>query len=144
MDRTNRIGRTAACLALALLPLGCATEKSGSAADTRTALVMIELSKKPSGSDCAVNVRIENRTATAWDGVSYNLALHDKRGVSAGRAMGSPKRKVQPGDTLTDRSLVSGIRCESIAGAAPVYFGYYPTGKKQVTVHNTNVRVRFD
>lgn len=145
MHIPNQFRGIAACLALVLLPIGCATEKSGSSIDTRTSLVVIDIAKGPQkAADCAVTVSIENRTGVAWDGVSYHIALHDKRGVAAGRLMGSPRTKVKPGETLTDRSIVAGSRCENIAAAAPVYFGYYPAGKKQVTVHNTNVRVRFD
>lgn len=145
MDRTNEFRRIATCLALVLLPMGCATDqKSGGSLDTRTALVVIDISKASKAGDCAVTVAVENRTGTSWDGMSYNLALHDKRGVNAGRVLGAPRSKVKPGETIRDQSIVAGTRCENITGAAPVYFGYYPTGKKQVTVHNTNVRVRFD
>ena len=145
MDRTNEFHRIATCLVLVLLPMGCAAPvKSGSSVDMRSSLVTIDISKNPKGGDCSISLAIENRTGTAWDGISYNLALHDKRGVHAGRIMGAPRTKVKPGETITDRSIVAGTRCENISGAAPVYFGYYPTGKKQVTVHNSNVRVRFD
>jgi hypothetical protein len=144
MDRTNKLRLTTTCLALMLVPMGCTTsDKPRSAVDTRSALVTIDISKKPKGADCAITVAIRNRTDTPWDGLSYNLALHDKRGVNAGRVMGAPRTRVKPGETITDRSTVAGTRCESISGAAPVYFGYYPAGKNQVTVHNTNVRVRF-
>jgi hypothetical protein len=145
MDRTTEFRRIASCLVLALLPMGCATDqKTGSSLDTRTTLVVIDISKSSKVADCAITVAVENRTGTAWDGMSYNLALHDKRGVNAGRVMGAPRSKVKPGDTIKDRSIVPGTRCEDISGAAPVYFGYYPAGKKQVTVHNSNVRIRFD
>jgi hypothetical protein len=145
MHTPNQFRGMAAYLALVLLLIGCATEKSASSVDMRTSLVTIAIAKGPQkGADCAVTVSIENRTGVAWDGISYHIALHDKRGVAAGRLMGSPRTRVKPGDTLEDRSIVAGSRCEIITRAAPVYFGYYPTSKKQVTVHNTNVRVKFD
>jgi len=145
MDRTTEFRRIAICLALVLLPMGCSTEqKTGSSLDTRTALVVIDISKNTKAADCAITIAVENRTGTSWDGMSYNLALHDKRGINVGRVLGAPRTKVKPGATIKDQSIVAGTRCENITGAAPVYFGYYPTGKKQVTVHNTNVRMRFD
>lgn len=144
MDRKISFRHIAICLAFILLPTGCATDKSGSSVDTRTALVVIDLSKTPKAADCTITVTIENHTGTAWDGASYNLALHDRHGASAERLMGAPRSKVKPGGTLTDHSRVTDTPCENIASATLVYFGYYPAGEKQVAMHNTNVRVRFD
>lgn len=145
MKNTALLFRTSVFALLPLLVAGCASQSSNDPRDLRSSLVVIELAKSTSkAADCPITVSIENKTGTPWDGASYNIALQDKRGVFAGRLIGSPRIKVKPGDSLTDKGTVSGFACDKITGAAPVYFGYYPAGKSQVSVHNANVRVRFN
>lgn len=123
---------------------GCATDGGKEAAfDKRNPLAVIQIAKnaQKSAGDCAVTVKIANRMNVAWDGVSYHLSMHNKRGVSIGKLIGSPRKPTKPGNELTDSGQVLGAKCEDVTGTALVYFGYYPAGKKQVHAHNHTVRV---
>lgn len=123
---------------------GCATDGRKEAAfDSRHPLAVIQIAKvaQKTAGDCSVSVKISNRMNVAWDGVSYHLSMHSKRGVSIGKLIGSPRKHTKPGKELTDSGLVLGAKCEDITGTALVYFGYYPAGKKQVHAHNHTVRV---
>jgi hypothetical protein len=124
---------------------GCAgganKEESGSDTVTKKALIQVTRNAQKSDGDCPVTVKISNRTNVAWDGVSYHLAMHNKNGVSVGKLMGSPRRSVKAGGDLMDSGQILGAKCEQVTGMALVYFGYYPAGKKQVSLHNANVQI---
>lgn len=124
---------------------GCAGGLSNpDVSDTTTKLAFIEVTRntQKSQSDCPVTVRISNRTNIDWDGASYHLVMHNRNGVSIGKLLGSPRKSAKAGGNLVDTNQVLGAKCEQIAGTALVYFGYYPAGKKQVSVHNANVQIR--
>jgi hypothetical protein len=124
---------------------GCAGGLSNpDVSDTTTKLAMIEVTRntQKSQSDCPVTVRISNRTKIDWDGASYHLVMHNRNGVTIGKLLGSPRKSVKAGGNLVDTNQVLGAKCEQIAGTALVYFGYYPAGKKQISVHNVNVQIR--
>lgn len=124
---------------------GCAGGLSNpNVSDTTTKLAIIEVMRnaQKSQNDCPVTVRISNRTKINWDGASYHLVMHSRNGVTIGKLLGSPRKSIEAGGILVDTNQVLGAKCEQIAGTALVYFGYYPTGKKQVSVHNANVQIR--
>lgn len=112
--------------------------------DTTTRLAIIEVTRnaQKTPSDCPVTVKISNRTRIDWDGVSYHLVMHNRNGVTIGKLLGSPKKRIKAGEDLIDSGVILGAKCEQMTGIALVYFGYYPAGKKQVSVHNANVQVR--
>lgn len=130
---------------LAATLAGCAGGLSSpNVSDTTTKLAFIEVTRntQKSQSDCPVTVRISNRTKIDWDGVSYHLVMHNRNGVTIGKLLSSPRKSIKAGGNLVNTNQVLGAKCEQIAGTALVYFGYYPVGKKQVSVHNVNVQIR--
>lgn len=104
-------------------------------------MVQVTRNMGQAGSDCPVSVKISNRTNTAWDGVSYHVALHNRSGVSIGKVLGSPHKPVKAGGDLLDSGQVLGVKCGDLTGAALVYFGYYPAGKGEVHAHVNTVKV---
>lgn len=112
--------------------------------DTTSRLANIEITRnaQKASPDCPVTVTIGNRTRIAWDGVSYHVAMHNRNGVSIGKLLGSPRKPIASGKELIVQDTILGAKCDQVTGAALVYFGYYPAGKKQVTVHNVNVQLR--
>jgi hypothetical protein len=130
--------------AVIVLLAGCgggAGKESGSDTITKKAAIQVTRNGQKSDADCPVTIKISNRTNVAWDGASYHLALHNKNGVSVGKLLGSPRKSVQSGDDLVDTGKILGAKCEQVTGMALVYFGYYPAGKKQVSMHNANVQI---
>lgn len=124
-----------------LMLAGCAGGGKGITDGKNTLAVIEAIRGKTSAGDCPVTLSIANRTGVAWDGASYHLAMHNRSGVSIGRLLGSPRKKTPEGEALVDAGRVLGVKCEDITGAALVYFGYYPTGKKEVHAHVNSVRV---
>ncbi|OAJ71400.1 hypothetical protein A7976_07680 [Methylobacillus sp. MM3] len=141
MNRLFSIAKPALAILAALLVAGCGGGRGIS--DSKGTLAVIEIAKKSPTSvgDCPVKVTISNRMNIGWDGVSYHLAMHNRKGVSVGRLMGSPRKKTPAGEDLMDTGSVLGVKCEDITGLALVYFGYYPTGKKEAHAHVKSVRV---
>lgn len=127
-------------LVLATLLAGCAGEVSKEKGRYELfATIRIERNlQKPAG-DCPVGVTISNRTETAWDGASYHVSLLNKAGKAIGKLIGTPRKQTKAGQELADSGQVLGAKCADIAGVSPIYFGYYPVGKKQVPVHNSHV-----
>lgn len=135
--------RSLAAIALAALLAACAGPGARDSATDPLVLIGIEKQSSTAGGDCMVNVTLVNRVRdTAWDGASYHLGLLNRKGVTAGRLMGAPRKPVAYGRELLDSGRVQGVRCEDIAGAEVIYLGYYPAGKAQVNVHNNRVRVQ--
>lgn len=134
---------TVAAIAIALLLAGCAggTKKESATSGGPLAVVQVTRNMGQAGSDCPVSVKISNRTNTAWDGVSYHVALHNRSGVSIGKVLGSPHKPVKAGGDLLDSGQVLGVKCGDLTGAALVYFGYYPAGKGEVHAHVNTVKV---
>ena len=132
-------------IALASMLAGCAATESRNVAPDESkgmlAIIQIEKSPQASLSDCHVSVNISNRMkGAAWDGVSYNLALLDKKNVAIGRLIGIPHQYTKSGYSLADTGQVRGARCEDIADVSLIYFGYYPAGGKEVHLHNNRVK----
>ena len=145
MDYHFSMSKFSFVIILAATLAGCAGGLSSpNVSDTTTKLAFIEVSRntQKSQSDCPVTVRISNRTKIDWDGASYHLVMHNRNGVTIGKLLGSPRKSAKAGGNLVDTNQVLGAKCEQIAGTALVYFGYYPVGKKQVSVHNVNVQIR--
>lgn len=122
---------------------GCAGETKKETTYGSGTLAVIQVTRKmtQTDGDCAVSVKISNRMNTAWDGVSYHLALHNRSGVSIGKLLGSPHKPVKAGGELLDSGEVLGAKCSDLTGIALVYFGYYPAGKQQVHAHVNTVKV---
>jgi hypothetical protein len=142
MNRLFSKAKPALVILTALLAAGCANGGRG-ISDSKNTLAVIEIAKKSktSAGDCPVDITISNRMNINWDGASYHLAMHNRKGVSVGRLMGAPRKKTPSGEDLVDTGSVLGVKCEDITGMALVYFGYYPTGKKEVHAHVKSVRV---
>ena len=123
---------------------GCAATESRNVTpdDSKGMLAIIQIEKSQTSlSDCHVSVNISNRMkGAAWDGVSYNVALLDKKNVAIGRLIGIPHQYTKTGYSLADTGQVQGARCEDIADVSLIYFGYYPAGGKEVHLHNNRVK----
>lgn len=135
--------RHLAAVLFALTLAGCATD-AGRDRPVRThdTLVHMQLEKQPQGGDCAVAIRITNRMRDInWDAVSYQVALLDHKNTTRGRLAGAPRRYTRHGQFLEDGGKVYGTHCEELVSASVIYFGYYPPGKRQTTVHLGNVKV---
>ena len=133
-------------LVLTLMLASCASNNDKAAANVSKpgtlATIQIEKSKQPSSEDCTVSVKIVNQMKdTVWDGVSYNVAMLNKGNVAIGKLLGTPHQHTSTGSSLTDTGQVLDAKCEDIAGVSLIYFGYYPAGEKQVSVHNNRVKV---
>lgn len=142
MNRLFSNAKPAFVILAALLAAGCAGGGQG-IADSKDTLAVIEIARKSttSAGDCPVKVTISNRMNIGWDGVSYHLAMHNRKGVAVGRLMGSPRKKTPAGEDLVDSGSVLGVKCADLTGLALVYFGYYPAGKKEAHAHVKSVRV---
>lgn len=126
----------------AALGAGCAGTTGPSASGkSTTASIEIARGSTTANGDCSVMLTVTNHSNVAWDGISYHIALHNKQGVSVGRLIGSPHRKTADGAQLSSQDKVLGVKCDQISGVGLVYFGYYPTGKKEVSVHLNQVRL---
>ena len=137
---------TLTALVLTLMLSGCASnidKKAANVSKTGTfATIQIEKSKQPSSGDCAVSVKIVNQMKdTVWDGVSYNVAMLNKSNVAIGRLLGTPHQRTSTSSSLADTGQVLDAKCGDIAGVSLIYFGYYPAGKREVSVHNNRVKV---
>ena len=144
MNRLFSNAKPVLVILAALLAAGCSGGRGISdSKNGKDTLAVIEIAKKSKTSigDCPVTVTINNRMNIGWDGVSYHLAMHNRKGVAVGRLMGSPRKKTPAGEDLMDNGSVLGVKCEDIIGIALVYFGYYPTGKKEMHAHVKSVRV---
>ena len=144
MNRLFSNAKPVLVILAALLAAGCSGGRGISdSKEGKDTLAVIEIAKKSKTSigDCPVKVTINNRMNIGWDGVSYHLAMHNRKGVAVGRLMGSPRKKTPAGEDLMDNGSVLGVKCEDITGIALVYFGYYPTGKKEMYAHVKSVRV---
>lgn len=123
---------------------GCAATESRNVTpdDSKGMLAIIQIEKSQTSlSDCHVSVNISNRMkGAAWDGVSYNVALLDKKNVAIGRLIGIPHQYTKTGYSLADTGQVQGARCEDIADVSLIYFGYYPAGGKEIHLHNNRVK----
>lgn len=127
---------------LAALLAGCAadTRRSGRV-QTHDTLVQMQLQKQAQGADCAVSVRITNRMPnTNWDAASYQVALLDRKNVTRGKLAGAPRRYTRYGQVLEDSGTVHDVRCDDLVAVSVIYFGYYPPGKRQTSLHLSNVK----
>ena len=132
-------------LSVVLLLAGCAGGPGKPAQKPRIndKLVMIEVyNKKPTTTGgCSVSIKIVNRMRDiVWDGVSYHLTLTDKRNTSVGSLIGAPRRITNPGGHLTDSGKIVWAPCSDIVAVSPVYFGYYPPKKGQVSLHLSHIQ----
>lgn len=131
----------ALCLALA----GCATpgrEGRTDRDDRYLAVIQLQKAASPETRDCPFSIRIRNRIPSMqWDGVSYHVSLSGKNGKTVGKLIGAPRSATKPGQDLKDNGKALNARCGEITGASLVYFGYYPQGRKQVNLHNNQVKV---
>jgi hypothetical protein len=137
---------TITLLVLTLTLTSCASNNNKTTANiSKTgalATIQIEKSKQPSSIDCSVSVKIVNQMKdTIWDGVSYHVAFLNKRNVTIGKLLGTPRQRTNTGASLTETGQVLNAKCEDIAGVSLIYFGYYPAGKNQLSVHNNRVKV---
>ncbi len=126
----------------ALMLAGCATDvRRDRPVRTHDTLVHMQLQKQPQGGDCAVALRVTNRMRDInWDAVSYQVALLDRKNVTRAKLAGAPRRYTRHGQFLEDAGRAYGVRCEELVAVSVIYFGYYPPGKRQTTVHLVNVR----
>lgn len=135
-----------ASLLIAAILAGCAADTSrdgGYRGSIHDKLVLVQVVKQPatSSTDCAVSVRITNRMrGTNWDGVSYHLGLLNRKNATVGKLIGAPRRYTRFGDHLEDSGKVLGARCDELVGISVVYFGYYPPGKRQESLHLSHVK----
>jgi hypothetical protein len=132
-------------IVLASVLAGCTTEgRKGALDDSGSgtlAIIRIEKTLQTSSNDCPVSVKILNRMqGAAWDGASYQVALLNKKNVAIGRLIGIPHQYTKSGYSLVDAGEVQGARCEDIVDVSLIYFGYYPTGGKEVHLHNNRVK----
>jgi hypothetical protein len=134
------LGGAAGLVLVAAMLAGCAsdTRKSGG---NYLATIRIEKKAATSIEDCAVAVEINNRMRDDWDAASYHVALLNKKGVAIGKLIGVPRHYTKSGQYLADSGKVLGAKCQDIAGVSLIYFGYYPTGRKQMPLHNGQVGV---
>lgn len=140
-----RIGLSYVVISLVLLLAGCAGDGSKKVSKPRIndKLVVIQVfDKKPTTTGgCSVSLKIINRMRdSTWEGVSYHLTLTNKRNASVGSLIGAPRKPTTSGGHLTDTGKVVWAACSDIAGVTPVYFGYYPSGKNQVSLHLSHIQ----
>jgi hypothetical protein len=120
---------------------GDARKEESAPARPHEPLVLIQLEKQPHANDCLVAVRITNRMRDInWDAASYQVALLDGKNVTRGKLAGTPRRYTRYGQILEDSGTIYGMRCEELVGVSVIYFGYYPPGKRQTSVHLINVK----
>lgn len=121
---------------------GCATDgRPLPSVRTHDTLVLMQLEKRPHGEDCAVALRIINHMRDLpWDAVSYQVALLDRKNITRGRLAGAPRHYTRHGQFLKDSGKIYGVGCNELVAVDVIYFGYYPPGKRQTTVHLSNVK----
>ncbi|GLK88305.1 hypothetical protein [Pseudomonas turukhanskensis] len=86
---------------------------------------------------CMVKINFYNKSAVAWDGLSYQVLARDQNGSVVGQWRGVPLRFTDPGTGFFFApTQPAEAACAQITRTVVQYLGVLPTGRGQVRLND--------